>query len=107
MIHDACKLNIGLYILSKLGSFSSILESCAGDSQLRGRMMMGLPKSHLKSSRGQILIIFLLILVVAAAIVLSVASRTVTEIRTTTTSDESNRAYFAAEAGVEEAIKRL
>lgn len=40
-------------------------------------------------------------------IVLSVASRVVTDIRITTTSDESNRAYFAAEAGVEEALRRL
>jgi Tfp pilus assembly protein PilX len=56
---------------------------------------------------GQILIIFLLILVVGLALVLSVASRSITDIRTTTTSDESNRAYFAAEAGVEEALKRL
>ncbi len=56
---------------------------------------------------GQILIIFLLILVVGLALVLSVASRSITDIRITTTSDESNRAYFAAEAGIEEALKRL
>src|SRR3989344_1324281 len=68
---------------------------------------MDLPKTHLKSSKGQILILFLLVLVVGVAIVLSVASRTITDIRTTTTSDESNRAYFAAEAGIEEALKRL
>lgn len=57
--------------------------------------------------KGQILIIFLLILVVGLALVLSVASRSITDIRLTTTSDESNRAYFAAEAGIEEALKRL
>ncbi len=57
--------------------------------------------------KGQILIIFLLILVVGLALVLSVASRSITDIRITTTSDESNRAYFAAEAGIEEALKRL
>lgn len=61
----------------------------------------------LDKQAGQILIIFLLILVVGLAIVLSVASRSITDIRTTTTSDESNRAYFAAEAGIEEALKRL
>lgn len=69
--------------------------------------MMDLPKKHLKSTRGQILILFLLVLVVGVAIVLSVASRTITDIRTTTTSDESNRAYFAAEAGIEEALQQL
>jgi hypothetical protein len=68
--------------------------------------MMNLPKKHLQSPRGQILILFLLLLVLATAIVLSVASRTVTDIKVTSTSDESNRAYFAAEAGVEEALKK-
>ena len=68
---------------------------------------MSLPKKHLKSATGQILILFLLVLVVGVAIVLSVASRTITDIRTTTTSDESNRAYFAAEAGIEEALQEL
>ncbi|OGY22244.1 MAG: hypothetical protein A2126_03365 [Candidatus Woykebacteria bacterium GWB1_45_5] len=68
---------------------------------------MDLPKTHLKSAKGQILILFLLVLVVGVAIVLSVASRTITDIRTTTTSDESNRAYFAAEAGIEEALQQL
>lgn len=62
---------------------------------------------HIKEQSGQILIVFLLVLVVGLAIVLSVASRSITDIRTTTTSDESNRAYFAAEAGVEEALKKL
>jgi hypothetical protein len=64
-------------------------------------------KKHIKSVRGQILVLFLLLLVVGLAIVLSLASRTVTDIRTTTTSDESNRAYFAAEAGIEEALKKM
>jgi hypothetical protein len=67
---------------------------------------MNLPKKHIQSPRGQILILFLLILVLGMAIVLSVASRTVTDIKITSTSDESNRAYFAAEAGVEEALKK-
>src|SRR3990167_10953264 len=64
-------------------------------------------KSPLKKQTGQILIIFLLILVVGLALVLSVASRSITDIRITTTSDESSRAYFAAEAGIEEALKQL
>ncbi len=64
-------------------------------------------KPPLGKQAGQVLIIFLLILVVGLAIVLSVASRSITDIRLTTTSEESNRAYFAAEAGIEEALKRL
>jgi len=66
---------------------------------------MYLPKKN--AQKGQILIIFLLVLVVGVAIVLSLASRSLTEVRTTTTSDESNKAYFAAEAGVESALKRI
>lgn len=66
-------------------------------------------KNHknFKKQAGQILIIFLLILVVGLALVLSVASRSITDIRITTSTDESNRAYFAAEAGVEEALAQL
>src|SRR3990167_11200524 len=67
---------------------------------------MNLPKNK-RSQKGQMLIIFLLVLVVGVAIVLSVASRSLTDIRTTTTSDEPIRAYFAAEAGVESALKKI
>ncbi len=68
---------------------------------------MKLPYQNSNSQKGQILIIFLLVLVVGLAIALSIASRTVTDVRQTTTSDESNRAYFAAEAGVENALKKI
>ena len=68
---------------------------------------MNLPEKPLRSQRGQILILFLLVLVLGLAIVLSVASRTITDLRTSTTSDESNRAYFAAEAGLEEALQEI
>lgn len=68
---------------------------------------MTLP-SYIKSNQsGQVLVIFLLVLVIGLALVLSIASRTVTDIRQTTTSDESNRAYFAAESGVEDALKKI
>lgn len=60
-----------------------------------------------KNQSGQILVIFLLVLVVGLAITLSIASRTVTDIRQTTTSDESNRSYFAAESGVEKALRLI
>ncbi len=65
------------------------------------------PVSPLRNQGGQIIIVFLLILVIGLAVVLSIASRTVSDIRQTTTSDESNRAYFAAEAGVEKALKQI
>ncbi len=68
---------------------------------------MKLPYESENSQKGQILIIFLLVLVVGLAIALSIASRSVTDVRQTTTSDESNRAYFAAEAGVENALKKI
>ena len=68
---------------------------------------MTLPRNNLKSQSGQILIIFLLILVIGLAIIISIASRAITDLRVSTTSEESNRAYFAAEAGVEEALKKI
>ncbi len=71
---------------------------------------MNLPKQlqkNLSSAQGQMLIIFLLLMVVASAIVLSIASRTITDVRITTTTDQSNKAYFAAEAGIEEALRRI
>ncbi len=67
---------------------------------------LNLPEST-KSQSGQVIIVFLLILVVGLAVVLSIASRTVNDVRQSTTSDESNRAYFAAEAGVEKALKQI
>jgi|GEM_PF-2450288 len=68
---------------------------------------MDLPKKKLKKQKGQVLVIFLLIIVMVLAIVLSVASRTITDIRTTSTTDESNRAYFAAEAGIEAGLQKV
>lgn len=68
---------------------------------------MKLPKEIKNSQSGQILVIFLLVLVVGLALVLSIASRTVTDVRQSTTSDESNRAYFAAESGVQNALKLI
>lgn len=51
--------------------------------------------------KGQALVIVLLILAVIMTVGLSVASRSVTEISTSTTNDESARALAAAEAGIE------
>src|SRR5574338_1604790 len=68
---------------------------------------MTLPTYLKNNQSGQVLVIFLLVLVIGLALVLSIASRTVTDIRQTTTSDESNRAYFAAESGIEDTLKNL
>ena len=65
---------------------------------------MNLPKNYIKSPQGQILVLFLLILVVSLAIIISISSRAITNVRLTTTTDESNRAYYAAEAAVEQAL---
>lgn len=51
--------------------------------------------------KGQALVIVLLILAVITTVGLSIASRSVTEISTSTTNDESSRALAAAEAGIE------
>ena len=62
---------------------------------------------HIKDESGQILIIILLVLVVAVSIVLSLSARSLTDIRTTTSTEQSNRAYFAAEAGIERALQQI
>jgi len=56
---------------------------------------------------GQILIIVLLVVVVALAVGLSVASRNITNLRTSTQTEHSQRAFSAAEGGVEDVLSRL
>lgn len=56
---------------------------------------------------GQILILVLLIVVVALAVGLSVASRNIVNLRTSTQTKESQRAFGAAEGGVEDVLSRL
>ncbi len=56
---------------------------------------------------GQILILILLIVVVALAVGLSVASRNITNLRTSTQTEQSQRAFSAAEGGVEDVLSRL
>lgn len=60
-----------------------------------------------KGESGQVLIIVLLVLVVAVSIVLSLSARSLTDVRTTTSTEQSNRAYFAAEAGIERALQQI
>lgn len=57
--------------------------------------------------RGQVLVLVLLVVVVALAIGLSVASRNITNIKTATQSERSQRAFSAAEGGVEDVLSRL
>ena len=57
--------------------------------------------------RGQILILVLLIVVVALAVGLSVAARNITNLRTSTQTEQSQRAFSAAEGGVEDVLSRL
>src|SRR3970040_1823596 len=56
---------------------------------------------------GQILILVLLIVVVALAVGLSVASRNITNLRTSTQTEQSQRAFTAAEGGVEDVLSRI
>lgn len=56
------------------------------------------------AQRGQALLIVILIMVVSLTIGLSVASRSIVNLRTSTEEENSQRAFSAAEAGVEKAI---
>ncbi|MBI2327018.1 hypothetical protein HYU92_01755 [Candidatus Curtissbacteria bacterium] len=61
----------------------------------------------LKERSGQVLILVLLVVVVALAVGLSVASRNITNLRTSTQTEQSQRAFTAAEGGVEDVLQRL
>ena len=61
----------------------------------------------MKKKSGQILILILLIVVVALAVGLSVASRNITNLRTSTQAEHSQRALSAAEGGVEDTLSKL
>ncbi len=54
---------------------------------------------------GQILLITLLVLSVALTVALSVIGRTTTDVSISSQIEESNRAFSAAEAGIEEALR--
>jgi flagellar basal body-associated protein FliL len=60
-----------------------------------------------KSESGQILVLVLMIVLVALTIGLSIASRTLMNMRNTAQLDQSNRAFSAAEAGIERALNML
>lgn len=54
---------------------------------------------------GQILLIVILVIIIASTIGLSLASRSITSLRTSTEEAESQKALAAAEAGIERAIQ--
>lgn len=56
---------------------------------------------------GQVLILVLLIVVVALAVGLSVASRNLTNLKTSAQTEQSQRAFAAAEGGIEDVLSRL
>jgi Tfp pilus assembly protein PilX len=56
-------------------------------------------------SKGQIVLIILLVLTIATTIALSLISRSTTDTLITSQTEESLRAFSAAEAGIEEALK--
>lgn len=60
----------------------------------------------MKKRGGQILILVLLVVVVALAIGLSIASRNITNLRTSTQTEQSQRAFSAAEGGIEDILSR-
>lgn len=57
------------------------------------------------SQKGQVLLIVVLVMVVALSVGLSIASRSITNLRITSEEENSQKAFTAAEAGIEEAIK--
>jgi hypothetical protein len=56
--------------------------------------------------RGQMLLIVVLVMVVILTVGLSAATRTITNIRVSTDEEDSERAFSAAEAGLEQALGR-
>lgn len=62
---------------------------------------------NLSSERGQVLLAVILVAVVALTIGLSLVSRSITNVRVATQSEESQRAFQAAEAGVQRALEAI
>src|SRR5947199_3062644 len=56
--------------------------------------------------RGQMLLIVVLLMVVVLTVGLSAATRTITNIRVSNEEEDSERAFSAAEAGLEQALGR-
>ncbi len=61
--------------------------------------------SNIKYQKGQVVLILVLITVVGLTVGLSLISRTVTDVRISSQIEQSGRAFSAAEAGIETALK--
>lgn len=61
----------------------------------------------MKRNSGQAAIFVLLVMLLGLTVGLSVMSRTLQDLKSTTTSDQSSRAFSAAEAGIETALTNL
>ncbi len=59
----------------------------------------------MKQTNGQVVLITLLVLTIATTVALSLIGRTTTDTAITTTIEDSSRAFNAAEAGIEEALR--
>lgn len=57
------------------------------------------------SERGQVLLIIVLVMVISLTVGLSLAIRSITNVRSAKEEDNSQRAFSAAEAGIEQALK--
>src|SRR3990167_6486206 len=62
-------------------------------------------RATLNSKGGQGLLVIVVIMVVGLTVGLAVASRSITNIRTSTEEENSQRAFSAAEAGIEKVLK--
>jgi len=60
---------------------------------------------HIKSERGQALLLIVLVMIIALTVGLSLISRSITSIKTSTEEANSQKALSAAEAGIEQSIK--
>jgi hypothetical protein len=58
-----------------------------------------------RAQSGQVVLITLLVLTIATTVALSLIARTTTDTTITAQVEESSRAFSAAEAGIEEALK--
>lgn len=58
-----------------------------------------------RSDSGQVLLIIVLVMVVSLTVGLAVVSRSIVSVRTSTEEENSQRAFSAAEAGIERALK--
>lgn len=59
----------------------------------------------LKKQKGQILLVVILVIIIASTVGLSIASRTITSLKSSTEEAESQKALAAAEAGIERVIQ--